>query len=326
MLKNLKQMQSHADYGKSAMETGDHSKNGASPKRLTSRGNEYLLWGILVVMPIIGFAQNGDCNFSQETIDYLNKGFEYDSLSNASSYYQIDYKIKAINSFYKAKGNTPHCEMILQQLSVWLVECGLLESKEERINDAIQSFEYAIEESTALLSLPINAEVRRETVQRISQAETDLVKLRMIREDIKKAEEERRLAEIFRKIAEEEEKETHPFITLGVGYGISYASKAGLNASIYMHPNGLIITGSLSFDKGWNIGGGYSYGSRRSNGHIKFLYGKVYEDRLGYMGVGGNFDFYKDIFGVNVDFGLGGNLDTMNEPSFLGSIGLYIKI
>ncbi|MDR1119584.1 MAG: PorT family protein [Dysgonamonadaceae bacterium] len=37
MKKNLKQMQSHADYGKSAMETGNHSKNGASPKSLTSR-------------------------------------------------------------------------------------------------------------------------------------------------------------------------------------------------------------------------------------------------------------------------------------------------
>jgi hypothetical protein len=38
LVKNLKQMQSHAGYGKSAMETGDHSKNGASPKSLTSRG------------------------------------------------------------------------------------------------------------------------------------------------------------------------------------------------------------------------------------------------------------------------------------------------
>jgi uncharacterized protein (TIGR02145 family) len=39
MRKNLKQMQSHANYGKSAMKTGDHFKNGASPKSLTSRGN-----------------------------------------------------------------------------------------------------------------------------------------------------------------------------------------------------------------------------------------------------------------------------------------------
>jgi hypothetical protein len=39
MEKDLKQMLSHANYGKSAMETGDHSKNGASPKSLTSRGN-----------------------------------------------------------------------------------------------------------------------------------------------------------------------------------------------------------------------------------------------------------------------------------------------
>jgi hypothetical protein len=39
MLKNLNQMQSHADYDKSAMETGDHSKNGASPKSLMSKRN-----------------------------------------------------------------------------------------------------------------------------------------------------------------------------------------------------------------------------------------------------------------------------------------------
>ncbi|MDR1340637.1 MAG: PorT family protein [Prevotellaceae bacterium] len=38
MKKYLKQMQSHASYGKSAMETGDHSKNGTSPKSRTSRG------------------------------------------------------------------------------------------------------------------------------------------------------------------------------------------------------------------------------------------------------------------------------------------------
>jgi hypothetical protein len=41
MLTNLKQMQSHAGYGKSAMETGDHFKNGASPKsqNIRSRNN-----------------------------------------------------------------------------------------------------------------------------------------------------------------------------------------------------------------------------------------------------------------------------------------------
>jgi hypothetical protein len=33
-LKNIKQS---ADYNESTMETGDHSKNGASPKSLTSR-------------------------------------------------------------------------------------------------------------------------------------------------------------------------------------------------------------------------------------------------------------------------------------------------
>jgi hypothetical protein len=37
MLKIFKLKQSHAYYGKSAMETGDHSKNGASPKSLMSR-------------------------------------------------------------------------------------------------------------------------------------------------------------------------------------------------------------------------------------------------------------------------------------------------
>jgi hypothetical protein len=42
MKKNLNQKQSHAGYGKSAMETGDHSKNGASPKSLTSRGNFFV--------------------------------------------------------------------------------------------------------------------------------------------------------------------------------------------------------------------------------------------------------------------------------------------
>jgi hypothetical protein len=39
MLKNLDQMQSHANYGKSTMETGDHSKNGASLKSLMSKRN-----------------------------------------------------------------------------------------------------------------------------------------------------------------------------------------------------------------------------------------------------------------------------------------------
>jgi hypothetical protein len=39
MLKNLDQMQSHANYGKSAMETGDHSKNGASLKSRMSKRN-----------------------------------------------------------------------------------------------------------------------------------------------------------------------------------------------------------------------------------------------------------------------------------------------
>ncbi|MDR1338624.1 MAG: hypothetical protein LBK58_00960 [Prevotellaceae bacterium] len=42
MKKYLKQMQSHAGYGKSAVETGDHSRNGASPKSLMSRGNELI--------------------------------------------------------------------------------------------------------------------------------------------------------------------------------------------------------------------------------------------------------------------------------------------
>jgi hypothetical protein len=42
MLTNLKQMQSHANYGKRAMETGDHSKNGASPKSLMSRNNFFI--------------------------------------------------------------------------------------------------------------------------------------------------------------------------------------------------------------------------------------------------------------------------------------------
>jgi hypothetical protein len=308
------------------MEAETISKNAASPKSQTSRGKKYLFIGILTLMPVIGFAQNSDCVFSQETIDCLTKGFEYDSLSNASSYSQIYYKIDAIKSFYKAKKNNPRCEMILQQLSVWLIECGRLEVQAERINGAIESFELAIDECNALLLLPVNNEIRQETQLRMSQAETDLAKLRIIRENIKQADEEQRLAEMRRKQAEIEEKETHTFITLGVGYGISYASEAGLNASIYMHPNGLIITGSIGFSKGaWNVGGGYSFGSRRYNGHMKFLYGKADSSPIGYMGVGGNFDFIRDILGLNVDFGLGGNLNTMNEPSFLGSIGLYVK-
>jgi hypothetical protein len=240
-----------------------------SPKSHTSRGKKYLFFCILIVMPIIGFAQNGDCDFSQETIDYLNKGFEYDSLSSANSSQQIDYKIKAINSFYSARRNNPRCETILQQLSVWLVECGVLESKAKKFDNAIVSFEYAIEESNDLLSLPIDDEVRQETMELISRAKTDIATLREIKEDIKKAEEERRTAEILRKITKEREKETRTFLTLGYGYGISYAG-TGANLSIYMHPNGLIITGAYG-DSGWTVGGGYSRGSRKYNGHFKVL-------------------------------------------------------
>jgi hypothetical protein len=39
MKKYLKRTQQGADYSAGAMETGDHFKNGASPKSLMSRGN-----------------------------------------------------------------------------------------------------------------------------------------------------------------------------------------------------------------------------------------------------------------------------------------------
>jgi hypothetical protein len=43
------------------------------------------------------------------------------------------------------------------------------------------------------------------------------------------------------------------------------------------------------------------------------------------MGFGGNIDVFKDIIGINFDLGLGG--DLRNEtPSFLWSIGLYVKL
>jgi hypothetical protein len=50
MKKNLKQMQSHASYGKSAMEIGDHSKNGASLKSLMSRGNTLRIFLIVIIL------------------------------------------------------------------------------------------------------------------------------------------------------------------------------------------------------------------------------------------------------------------------------------
>jgi tetratricopeptide (TPR) repeat protein len=294
-----------------------------SPKSQTSRGKKYIFLGILIVMPIIVFAQNGDCDFSQETIDYLNKGFEYDNLSSENSSQQIDYKIKAINSFYSARRNNPRCETILQQLSVWLVECGVLESKEKKFDNAIVSFEYAIEESNDLLSLPIDDEVRQETVLRISRAKADIAELRVIKEGIKEAEKERLIAEALRKEAKRIEKETRTFLTLGFGYGISYAG-TGANLSIYMHPNGLVITGAYG-DSGWTAGLGYSRGSRKRNAHLKFLYGEINEITSGYMGFGGNIDVFKDIIGINFDLGIGG--DLRNEtPSFLWSIGLYVKL
>jgi hypothetical protein len=43
MKQHFKQTQQHADYGAGVMETGDHFKNGASPKSLTSRRNFLLM-------------------------------------------------------------------------------------------------------------------------------------------------------------------------------------------------------------------------------------------------------------------------------------------
>ena len=48
MVEFFKRKQLHANYGTSAMETGDHSKNGASPKNLMSRGNVFKLFFIVV--------------------------------------------------------------------------------------------------------------------------------------------------------------------------------------------------------------------------------------------------------------------------------------
>ncbi|MDR1182704.1 MAG: hypothetical protein LBL13_12065 [Bacteroidales bacterium] len=50
MKKYLKQMQLHADYGKSAMESGDHSKNGASPKSLMSRNNFFIIMAVVLTL------------------------------------------------------------------------------------------------------------------------------------------------------------------------------------------------------------------------------------------------------------------------------------
>jgi hypothetical protein len=63
----MKEYLQNADYSKKTMEFGDHYKNGASPKSLTSRGNILfgmkkfflLLTAILVCGTINGFGQFG---------------------------------------------------------------------------------------------------------------------------------------------------------------------------------------------------------------------------------------------------------------------------
>jgi outer membrane murein-binding lipoprotein Lpp len=177
--------------------------------------------------------------------------------------------------------------------------------------------------SNDLLSFTRDGNIRRETWQLISQAQTYSVQLQELQKAKQAAESELGAAKISKKRAEEILTETASFITIGVGVGISYAIY-GLNVSIYMHPNGLILTGAYGYAGSWNIGGGYSLGSRKSNWHIKFLYGRDSEKTpVGYIGCGGNFDIISR-FGLNVDLGIGGDLDA-NESSFLGSVGIYVK-
>ncbi|MDR1561627.1 MAG: hypothetical protein LBS54_00890 [Dysgonamonadaceae bacterium] len=287
-----------------------------------------LFSGIFIALSIICFAQNNDCDFSQETIDYVDQGLEYDSISNATSYSygQIDYKIKAINSFYKAKENNPRCETILQQLSNWLVECGLLEKDAEYYADALRDFEHSIDVSNELLYLTTDGNIRRETLFLISKAETYLIQVQELQEAKQIAEDDLDAAKTTITDAEDDLKDTSAFMTIGTGLGINYIM-GGANISIYMHPNGLILAGAIGYAGGWNFSCGYSFGVYKYNGHFKFLYGKdKTKQPVGYMGLGCNLDIIGNYIGLNADAGMGSNLNSFSgETSFMGSVGIYVK-